>query len=75
MCGTVATDLETTTAAPCTIYDMDRAYSCQIQLHRCITCDKFSAGPDLGDLGLFNFDNRTVVAQRLIHKFDIYFSG
>jgi len=75
VCDTMAADLETVIVAPCTIYDMDRTYSSQIQLYRCDKCDKFSAGPDLGDLGLFNFDNRTIVAQRLIHKFDIYFSG
>ena len=74
-CGAVADDLFIAVQEPCTIYDIDRAYSSRIELHRCIACDQFSAGPDLGHHGLFNFDNRTIVSQRLLHKYDIYFSG
>ena len=74
-CGAEADDLTTVMVQPCIIYDMDRAYATQIELYRCPTCDKFSAGPDLGNLSLFNFDNRTLFTHRLIHKYDVYYSG
>jgi len=74
-CGTETLDLQVFTTQPCTIYDMDRAYSSHVRLHLCSPCEQFTAGPDLGQLGLFNIDNRTIVTQRLIHKYDIYFSG
>lgn len=74
-CGAFSVDLLVVETRGCTIYDIDRAYETLIEIYRCQDCDKMSAGPDLWQLGLFNFDNKIIVTHRLIHKYDAYYSG
>jgi len=74
-CGNRSAALIPMEARDCVIYDMDRAYQTSIELYRCPSCEKMSAGPDLWQHGLFNFDNKIIVTHRLIHKYDAYYSG
>jgi len=74
-CGAMATDTNTVSVQQCIIYDAHRAYDAHIQLYLCPSCQKMSAGPDLSELGLFNLDNRVIVSARLIHKYDVYYTG
>ena len=74
-CGAFSVDPAVPETRGCIIYDIDRAYETLIEVHRCQNCEKMSAGPDLWQYGLFNFDNRIIVTHRLIHKYDAYYSG
>jgi len=73
-CGGEAEDMSSVEVRDCIVYDMDRAYATKIETFRCAACNTYGAGPDLGDKDLFNFDNKTIVTHRLLHKYDAYFS-
>ncbi|KZV86253.1 hypothetical protein EXIGLDRAFT_559274, partial [Exidia glandulosa HHB12029] len=60
----------------CTVFDVDRAYSARVDVRACSdpTCQR-SAGPDLGDIGVFNLNNFTLVTHALFSKYDSQFSN
>ncbi|BGP35738.1 hypothetical protein JCM10296v2_007590 [Rhodotorula toruloides] len=55
---------------PCTVYSSSGAIRTQIQVKHC-SCARFarrwSVGPDLGEYGLFNYSNSTVVTHELLN--------
>ncbi|EJD42794.1 hypothetical protein AURDEDRAFT_29323, partial [Auricularia subglabra TFB-10046 SS5] len=62
----------------CVIYDHIGAARAKIQVRRCPECppkSRMTAGPDLGDLGLFNMNNQTLISHALLNKYDTMLSS
>ncbi|EJD40568.1 hypothetical protein AURDEDRAFT_25335, partial [Auricularia subglabra TFB-10046 SS5] len=56
----------------CIIYDLEQAFPAEIEVQLCSTCKPQShqfAGPDLRELGLFNFNNSRIYTHRLLDKY------
>lgn len=56
----------------CVVFGSMRATQIEIEVRRCSTCRRESrqnAGPDLAELGLFNFNNRRIFTHELLNKF------
>lgn len=57
---------------PCTIYTSVSAHSATIEIVPCASCPKNPhafAGPDLGELGIFNMNNNTLYTHELLNEF------
>lgn len=77
-CGAVAGSSTKTEKMSCTVYDFSGAYPATIEVRRCASCpskSRMMAGPDLGELGLFNFNNHTVISHALLNKYDAMLSA
>ena len=62
---------------PCTVYDVATTVTLSIQVQRCGMCHKEHhqfAGPDLGNLGLFNFNNSRVYTHALLNNYTSTYS-
>ncbi|EJD40639.1 hypothetical protein AURDEDRAFT_19730, partial [Auricularia subglabra TFB-10046 SS5] len=70
-CGTVASLDTPTRLLPCTIFSSHRSYPRMIEVRQCRACTvgKKFAGPDLRELGLFNFNNRSIYTHELLNAF------
>lgn len=56
----------------CTVYGSSRATVVEIEVLPCATClpqARQFAGPDLRDMGLFNFNNRRIFTHELFNRF------
>ncbi|EJD32956.1 hypothetical protein AURDEDRAFT_21844, partial [Auricularia subglabra TFB-10046 SS5] len=70
-CGAVPADTVPKRLLPCVIYGSQRVYHRQVEVRPCFACSdgrKF-AGPDLGELGIFNFNNRSMYTHELLNAF------
>ncbi|EJD40801.1 hypothetical protein AURDEDRAFT_17950, partial [Auricularia subglabra TFB-10046 SS5] len=77
-CGTTAANDVAIEEMDCVIYDHGEAHHARIQVRRCPSCPRKSrmmAGPDLSSLGLFNFNNHTILSHALLNKYDTLLSG
>ncbi|KZV93940.1 hypothetical protein EXIGLDRAFT_786903, partial [Exidia glandulosa HHB12029] len=71
-CGAdIDSDVDNTTLS-CKVFDVGGAFEAQIDVRPCATC-KRNAGPDLGNLGVFNLNNTTLVTHALFNKYDASF--
>lgn len=61
----------------CTIFDLTAAEVCEIEVVDCQRCHarfRQAAGPDLGRLGLFNYNNTRIATHRLLNNFSATFT-
>ncbi|EJD37193.1 hypothetical protein AURDEDRAFT_22368, partial [Auricularia subglabra TFB-10046 SS5] len=71
-CGSAALMGSTVQLMTCTIYGTVGAEQVQIEVRPCSTCRPEArqfAGPDLRELGLFNYNNRRVYTHELLNRF------
>lgn len=79
ICGVLATPIHSKIRrAPCTVYTLSQAFTCEIEVQDCIgscslSCLRLS-GPDCRDLGLFNYNNRLLVAHNLLDEYTLAYS-
>lgn len=52
----------------CTLYTTRRAYRSVIEVRRCDSCRRY-CGPDLRELGIFNFSNTRLYSHELLNSF------
>ncbi|TEB25895.1 hypothetical protein FA13DRAFT_1636845 [Coprinellus micaceus] len=67
-----------TIVLPCTVYTTAGLHNLQIELQRCPTCDKNRRryiGPDLRGLGVFNWNNRTLVCHEILDDYTSNFTS
>lgn len=72
-CGAVVDDSAAAERLSCTVYDHSGAYKSTVEVRRCTKCppkSRMAAGPDLGEFGLFNFNNHTILSHTLLNKYD-----
>ncbi|EJD36429.1 hypothetical protein AURDEDRAFT_19627, partial [Auricularia subglabra TFB-10046 SS5] len=72
-CGAFADPSAPIVEMDCVVYDHVGAFNAKIQVRRCPSClpqAKMMAGPDLGALGCFNYNNQTVLTHALLNKYD-----
>ncbi|TEB36924.1 hypothetical protein FA13DRAFT_1622395, partial [Coprinellus micaceus] len=65
----VCSPFSNTTEETCTIYGMTRAWVGKVTLQRCSICKTRTIGPDGRSLGLFNWNNRILVAEDLLDDY------
>ncbi|EJD40648.1 hypothetical protein AURDEDRAFT_24039, partial [Auricularia subglabra TFB-10046 SS5] len=70
-CGAVGSLDTPKRLLPCTIFGSHRSYSRTIEVRQCPSCgvNRKFAGPDLRELGLFNFNNRSLYTHELLNSF------
>lgn len=71
-CGRLAQPDDEIQIAPCVIYATEGVFRRQIERKRCpcrTTGDVFSAGPDLGALSLFNWNNKVIFTHEIMNGF------
>ncbi|EJD33528.1 hypothetical protein AURDEDRAFT_20472, partial [Auricularia subglabra TFB-10046 SS5] len=76
-CGAIADPSIKVEEHSCVLYDHAEAHEVKIQVRRCPACpakSRMMAGPDLGELGLFNLNNHTVLSHALLNKYDTLLS-
>ncbi|KZV83197.1 hypothetical protein EXIGLDRAFT_589612, partial [Exidia glandulosa HHB12029] len=77
-CGAVVDDSTPITTMDCIVYDHCGATRTSLEVRRCPRCpskSRMSAGPDLGELGLFNYNNSTIISHALLNKYDAMVSA
>lgn len=77
-CGTLVDSSIPSEKMGCIVYDHAGAFAATVEVRRCTSCltkSRMMAGPDLGDLGLFNFNNHTIVSHALLNKYDTLLSA
>ncbi|KZV81025.1 hypothetical protein EXIGLDRAFT_590183, partial [Exidia glandulosa HHB12029] len=77
-CGAVADESVATETVGCSVYDHAGAFEATVEVRRCAACPpkaRMMAGPDLGALGLFNYNNLTIVSHALLNKYDTLLSA
>lgn len=58
----------------CVIYTLTGAWECTIEVQKCTTCSHRLIGPDCHALGIFNLNNRTLLAHDLLDDYTSAFS-
>ncbi|KAJ6527192.1 hypothetical protein B0H19DRAFT_1196670 [Mycena capillaripes] len=76
-CGAIPNDLAKSTIH-CTVYTLTQAVSALIEVQMCHQCSsgrRRYIGPDCRDLGLFNYNNRTLFSHLLFDEYTSAFSS
>ncbi|KAF5319806.1 hypothetical protein D9611_012830 [Ephemerocybe angulata] len=63
---------------PCRVYTVLGCYTAQIELQPCPNCysrGEHFIGPDLREVGLFNYDNTTLVSHELLDEYMVAYSS
>lgn len=71
-CGNQAVEGASIVTLEATVYGSSEAYKVEIELQKCIRCPaeaKQFIGPDLRDLGIFNYNNRRLYTHELLNRF------
>lgn len=70
-CGTPVDPTSRVCRLQCTVYDVHRAYVRTIEVKACSSCPAVRqqlAGPDLGGMAIFNYNNRRLFTHRLLNE-------
>ena len=59
---------------PCIIYDLREAWKSTIDLQKCAICKVRYVGPDCRRIGLFNWNNRVLIAHHLLDEYTSAFT-
>jgi hypothetical protein len=62
----------------CTLYDVRLAKRCTIEVQRCAVCPadtRRDAGPDLGEYGVFNYNNTRLYTHDLLNEYTSQFTA
>ncbi|KAJ7131776.1 hypothetical protein C8R43DRAFT_1133710 [Mycena crocata] len=77
-CGATVNPARPTTQFECTVYTLTRAVAATIEVQICHECSKGRrnyVGPDCRDIGIFNYNNRTLFSHALFDDYNAQYTA
>lgn len=68
-CGQPFAPAKDTFAQPCTIFTLTQAWRSTVEVQKCTACRRGTIGPDCGDTGFYNWNNKILFTHELLNDY------